>query len=79
MKHARDVLNEIKWRDEFSFEKTIIFYRDHTQPEPMELPGVQIRNWDKSFIYTISGSSIPFHRVEIIRHNHQEMYRHSRS
>ncbi len=78
MKHARDVLNELKWREELNLDDALIFYIDHNKKKHVELSGKNILNWDKSFIYTDSGGVIPFHRVEIIKVKHQEIYRHSK-
>ncbi len=74
MIHARDVLNEIKWRNNLALSETTIFYRNHKQPHLMTLQGTQIKSWDKSFIYTSKETSIPFHRVEKILNKGQVMY-----
>ena len=76
MKHPRDVLNEIKWRDGLELSKTMIHYKDRVKPELSYIEGNSIKSWDKSFIYTDSGSAIPFHRVELIIHDGDELYRH---
>jgi uncharacterized protein (UPF0248 family) len=78
MKHARDVLNELKWREELNLAHVRIFYNDHTQESLIELSGNELKDWDKSFIYSVSGGVIPFHRVEIIKLYHEELYRHSK-
>ncbi len=75
MKHARDVLNEIKWRDDLELSKTIIFYRDRNLFGLVTLMGSKILSWDKSFIYTDRDTAIPFHRVEKIVHNDREMFK----
>jgi uncharacterized protein (UPF0248 family) len=75
MKHARDILNEIKWRDELELEDTVVYYEDRVRPELGFIEGKNIRSWDKSFIYTDKDSAIPFHRVEVIVHKNDEMYR----
>ena len=66
MKHARDVLNEIKWRDGLTLERVQIYYRDRMVKDYKVLVGAEIASWDKSFIYTKKDSAIPFHRVERI-------------
>ena len=75
MKHARDVLNEIKWRDGLKLSDSVIYYRDRVKPELGCLEGSRIRNWDKSFIYTDTDSVIPFHRVEEIVHSGEVMFK----
>ncbi len=75
MKHARDVLNEIKWRSGMDLTDTIIYYVDRVRPELGFTEGEHVQSWDKSFIYTDSGSAIPFHRVEVITHRGEEVYR----
>ena len=74
MKHARDVLNEIKWRNGYYLKDTVIYYRDRKLVEPNILEGQRIENWDKSFIYTDTGSVIPFHRVVKIKHKDIELF-----
>jgi uncharacterized protein (UPF0248 family) len=75
MKHARDVLNEIKWRDGLKLSETVIYYRDRVKPELGYLEGSRILNWDKSFIYTDTDSAIPFHRVDEIVHSGEVMFK----
>jgi uncharacterized protein (UPF0248 family) len=74
MKHARDALNEIKWRDGLGLEDAMVYYLDHQQPELSIIEGKNIQSWDKSFIYTTTGSVIPFHRVEKIMHKSEVLY-----
>jgi uncharacterized protein (UPF0248 family) len=78
MKHARDVLNEIKWRYGRDLAETVIYYIDRVRPELGFIEGERIKSWDKSFIYTETDSAIPFHRVERIKHRGREVYSHKR-
>ena len=78
MKHARDALNEIKWREEYSLKNAIVFYIDRAKQELAQLKGNQIESWDKSFIYTEADSVIPFHRVEVVKHIDEVLYRRAR-
>ena len=64
MKHVREILNEIKWRNEFKLEDVNLYYADRKLDSLMQLPGSMIKSWDKSFIYTVQGSAIPFHRIK---------------
>ena len=75
MPHPRSILNEIKWRSEFSLEETVVYYIDRVHPELGVIEGKKIESWDKSFIYTESGGAIPFHRVQLIIHQEQELFR----
>jgi uncharacterized protein (UPF0248 family) len=74
MKHARDVLNEIKWRSSLDLAETVVYYQDRVKPELGFIEGSRIISWDKSFIYTDTGSAIPFHRVEKIIYKDKELY-----
>ena len=79
MIHAREVLNEIKWRDGLKFADVLVFYRDRHRHDLVILEGARILSWDKSFIYTDSDSVIPFHRVERIEHkNDVVLYKRTR-
>lgn len=75
MKYARDVLNEIKWREEMDLAETVVYYEDRVKPELGYIEGTRISSWDKSFIYTDSGGAIPFHRVKVIVHKGLEVYK----
>ena len=75
MVHPRDVLNEIKWRSGFDLSKIVVYYRDRIKPDRGSIEGVRITKWDKSFIYTDSDSTIPFHRVDEIIHKDQVMFK----
>ena len=74
MKHAWDVLNEIEWRKGYDLAKIVIYYHDRVESRLMELSGDRIESWDKSFIYTVLGSAIPFHRVQNIYYGDLEVY-----
>jgi uncharacterized protein (UPF0248 family) len=78
MLHVRNILDEIKWRDGFSFEDLEIEYRDRIESRLITLFGSEIKDWDKSFIYTTKGGTIPFHRVEMITHKGEVMYHHEK-
>ena len=78
MRHPRDILNEIKWRAELALEDTVVYYIDRVHPELGYIKGDKIQSWDKSFIYTETGGAIPFHRVEVIIHKDEELFRRER-
>ena len=78
MRHVRDILNEIKWREELSFDDLEIEYRDRVESRLITLFGTEIKEWDKSFIYTITGGAIPYHRIVSITHKGQELYHHTK-
>jgi len=75
MVHPREILNEIKWRPGFDLSALVIYYRDRVRPDHGFIEGVQIKNWDKSFIYTDKDSAIPFHRIEEIIHRGEVMFK----
>jgi uncharacterized protein (UPF0248 family) len=75
MAHPRDILNEIKWRDGLNLSEIVIYYKDRVMPERGYIKGIQIKKWDKSFIYTKSDSVIPFHRVDEIIHKDKIMFK----
>ena len=74
MKHVRDVLNEIKWREGYELSKLKIYYSDRVEHSTKSVSGDKLRSWDKSFFYTIFDSAIPFHRVQSIQYDNLEIY-----
>ncbi|RLF28691.1 MAG: DUF504 domain-containing protein [Thermoplasmata archaeon] len=61
---VRDILNELKWRDEYDFEKVVIFYLHRGAPGDFkELKGSEIAKIGRSFITTKEDTMIPYHRV----------------
>ncbi len=63
MTTARDILNELKWRDGRSLEGVEIFYVHRGAPRDFKvLNGKDIINLGRSFIKHTDGE-IPYHRV----------------
>ena len=78
MRHPRDILNEIKWRNGLKLAETTIYYHDRVTPELGFIEGSRIQSWDKSFIYTDTGGVIPFHRIEEIVHRGEVLFQRNR-
>lgn len=61
--NAKEVLSELKWRDDRDLSKAIVFYVHRGAPnDTMILSGSEITKLEASFFST-SESSIPYHRV----------------
>lgn len=59
----RDVLNELKWREEKRLEKAKIYYVHRGAPEDFRtMEGSEVQDLGRSFITCVE-SHIPYHRV----------------
>ncbi|MCD6468821.1 MAG: DUF504 domain-containing protein [Thermoplasmata archaeon] len=63
MPSVRDILNELKWRDNSEFNKVEVWYRHRGAPnDTMVISGEEIVSLHKSFLETKT-AMIPYHRV----------------
>ncbi|RLF27335.1 MAG: DUF504 domain-containing protein [Thermoplasmata archaeon] len=63
MPSVRDILNELKWRDNSEFNKVEVWYRHRGAPnDTMVISGEEIVSLHKSFLETKT-TMIPYHRV----------------
>jgi len=63
----RDILNKIKWHPDYEFEKVSIVYID--RPKGLsEISGSEIEKIGHKFIYLISDTAIPQHRIVEIKY-----------
>jgi uncharacterized protein len=63
MRTAREVLNELKWREDRDFSKVHIYYVHRGAPgDTMELDGGAITTLDQLFFHT-DEADIPYHRI----------------
>ena len=63
MSNPRDILNELKWRQNFDLEKTEIWYVHRgAQNDTKIISGKAIVTLEKSFMQTIT-AMIPYHRI----------------
>ena len=63
MKNPRIILNELKWRKKYDFEKAEIWYIHRGAPkDTMIISGEEILDLQKSFMKTTS-AMIPYHRI----------------
>ena len=63
MPSVRDILNELKWRDNSEFNNVEVWYRHRGAPnDTMVISGEEIVSLHKSFLETKT-AMIPYHRV----------------
>jgi len=63
MPNPRDILNELKWRQNFNLEKTEIWYVHRgAENDTKIINGINIITLEKSFFQTKT-SMIPYHRI----------------
>ena len=71
----REVLNELKWRDDRNLVIAKIFYIHRGAPgDQKEISGADIEELDNSFFST-SGSMIPYHRIFRIEYEGRVLFK----
>jgi uncharacterized protein (UPF0248 family) len=74
MNNPRDILNELKWREEYDLKKTLICYIHRgAQNNTKTINGEDIVKIEKSFIQ-IKTAMIPFHRILKITYNDKILF-----
>ena len=69
MTTAKQVLNELKWREDRKFAEVTVTYIHRGAPgDEMTITGAQILDLDSSFFETGS-ATIPYHRIVQICYN----------
>lgn len=72
--HPRDILNEIKWRDDLELSRCRIFYVHRGAPgDSMCVNGDDIIDIGRSFM-VLANSHIPYHRIYRIVYAGEEIY-----
>jgi uncharacterized protein (UPF0248 family) len=63
---AREVLNELRWRDPTRLADAIIVYRDRTRPEGFRtIRGPEIVELERRY-FTTAGARLPYYKIERI-------------
>ena len=63
---AREILNELRWREPGRLADAILWYRDRLRPEGHRLiRGAEILSLERRY-FTISGGRLPYYRIERI-------------
>lgn len=74
MPTAKDVLNELKWREDRDFSQVEITYIHRGAPnDVMVIPGTDIKSLGRSFFET-EEASIPYHRIVEIRYGNDVIW-----
>ena len=63
---AREVLNELRWRNSSRLADAVIVYRDRTRPEGLRtIRGFEIVELERRY-FTTTGARLPYHKIERI-------------
>ena len=63
MPNPRDILNKLKWKQEYDFSQVEIWYLHRGAPQDTKIiTGKNIQNIGKTFMDT-SSATIPYHRI----------------
>jgi uncharacterized protein (UPF0248 family) len=63
---AREVLNELRWRDPSRLAVALILYRDRTRPEGFRtIRGSEIIELERRY-FTTAGARLPYYKIERI-------------
>ena len=63
---AREVLNELRWREPGRLAEALIFYRDRTRPEGFRtIRGSGIIELERRY-FTTAGARLPYYKIERI-------------
>ncbi|HYY47359.1 MAG TPA: RNA repair domain-containing protein [Thermoplasmata archaeon] len=65
-KTAREVLNELRWREPSRIRDAVIFYRDRTRKEGFRtIRGSEIGEVERRY-FSIVGARLPYYKIERI-------------
>ena len=68
MTNPRDILNELKWKEDYDLNKAEIWYIHRGAPNDTKIiSGREIVKLEKSFMKTTT-AMIPYHRIFIIKY-----------
>jgi len=74
MANPRDILNELKWHDNYSLEDAEVWYVHRGAPnDTMIISGKEILDLQKSFMQTTT-AMIPYHRIFKITYNEKIIF-----
>ena len=74
MTNPREILNELKWKEEYDIKNAEIWYLHRGAPNDTKIiSGEEILEIGRSFMKTHS-ASIPFHRILKITYNGKNMF-----
>jgi uncharacterized protein (UPF0248 family) len=72
---AREVLNDLRWREPSHLSDAIITYRDRTRPEGFRtLRGSEIVDMERRY-FTTKGGRLPYYKIERIERSGQVLFR----
>jgi uncharacterized protein (UPF0248 family) len=64
---AREVLNELRWREGDHLAEATIWYRDRTAPSGVRvIPGSEIVELERRYFTTGSAGRLPYYKIERI-------------
>ncbi len=72
----RDILNKLKWDPRYDFSKVVVVYIDRPKGFS-EFYGYEVEEIGHKFVYLISGTAIPHHRIVEIRHGSEVIWKKS--
>ena len=63
---AREVLNELRWREPVRLADAVLWYRDRTRSDGYRrIPGSEIVDLERRY-FTTAGGRLPYYKVERI-------------
>jgi uncharacterized protein (UPF0248 family) len=72
---AREVLNELRWREPNRLSEAVIVYRDRTRPEGFRtIRGSEIVELQRRY-FTTAGGRLPFYKIERIEEAGRTLFR----
>ncbi len=64
-KTARDILNELRWRERDRLADATIWYRDRARPEGLRIIlGSEIVDLERRYFSTASAGRLPYYKIE---------------
>jgi uncharacterized protein (UPF0248 family) len=71
---AREVLNELRWREPRRLEDAVLWYRDRTRPEGHRvIRGSEIVDLERRYFAT-KNARLPYYRIERIEGNGEILF-----
>jgi len=75
MVNPKDILNQLKWKDDCDINKAEIWYVHRGAPNNTKIiTGKEILDLQKSFMKTVS-AMIPYHRIFIIKYEDKIIFK----
>ena len=75
MTNPRDILNELKWKQDYDFSQAEVWYVHRGAPNDTKIiSGEEILKLEKSFMKTIT-AMIPYHRIFKIIYDEKIIFR----